>query len=78
MMGLTIMEICPAIAKLTPAQIRKLKALESDLGVILVAHEWMPAAAILSKEELAAIQALEKKTGTVLVAYRDRAGSHGR
>jgi len=64
------MKICPAIANLTPAQIRKVMGLESELGVILVAHDRMPEVAALTKEELASIQALEKKTGTVLVAYR--------
>jgi hypothetical protein len=70
MMLVKSMKICPAIAKLTPAQLRKVMALESELGGILVAHDRMPEVASLSKEELASIQALEKKTGTVLVAYR--------
>jgi hypothetical protein len=65
------MKICPAIAKISPAQLRKVTALESELGLILVAHDRMPKVASLSKEELASVQALEKKTGTVLVAYRD-------
>jgi hypothetical protein len=64
------MKIYPAIAQLTPAQIRKVKALESEMEVILVAHERMPEVATLSKDELAAIQGLERKTGTVLVGYR--------
>jgi hypothetical protein len=64
------MKICPAIAKLTPAQLRKVNALESEMELILVAHDRMPTVASLSKEELASVQALERKTGTVLVAYR--------
>ncbi|MDD1657619.1 MAG: hypothetical protein LUQ41_04065 [Methanomicrobiales archaeon] len=72
------MKICPGMANLTPAQLRKVMGLESELGGILVAHDRMPTVATLSKEELAAIQALEKKTGTVLVAYRDEGANRGR
>ena len=71
MVQVTGMKICPGMANLTPAQLRKVMSLESELGVILVAHGRMPTVATLTKEELASLQALEKKTGTVLVAYRD-------
>ncbi len=64
------MKICPAIARMTPDQLRKVMSLEAEMGMILVAHDRMPEVAALTKEELASIQALEKKTGTVLVAYR--------
>ncbi len=53
-------------AKLTDDKIKKIKDLESDLGVYLLAEQKFKN---LSQDDLKTLQEMEKKMGAVLVAY---------
>lgn len=53
-------------AKLTDEKIKKIKDLESDLGVYLLAEQKFKT---LSGDDLKTLQDMEKKMGAVLVAY---------
>lgn len=64
------MKISPDLAKLSDAQLRRVRELEEKLGVILVAHEKVPVLSDLSREDLRALQEMEKRLGLILVAYR--------
>lgn len=58
-------------ARLTESQLKKIQALEKELGnVYLLAVEKAPTIASLSKEDLAKIQKLEKELSVILVAYK--------
>jgi len=58
-------------ASLTESQLKKIQALEKELGnVWLLAFEKVPTVASLSKEDLAKIQKLEKEIGAILIAYK--------
>ena len=64
------MKINPGFAKLTSDQIRKVREMEEQLNVIIVATERVPVLSDLSREELRALQEMEKRMGLTLVAYR--------
>lgn len=53
-------------AKLTDANVKKIKELESDLGVYLLAEQKFKD---LSDSDIKVLQDMEKKMGAVLVAY---------
>ena len=53
-------------AKLSDEKIKKIKELESDLGVYLLAEQRLKN---LSDADLKTLQDMEKKMGTVLIAY---------
>lgn len=53
-------------AKLSDQEIKKIKDLESDLGVYLLAEQRFKN---LSGAELKTLQDIEKKMGAVLIAY---------
>lgn len=53
-------------AKLTEEKIKKIRDLESDLGVYLLAEQKFKD---LSESDLKTLQEMEKKMGAVLVAY---------
>ncbi len=59
------------LAKLTPEQYGRVQAVESELGVSLIAYETDTRyrLAKLSSKEVAGIKELEKRSGHVLVAY---------
>jgi hypothetical protein len=57
------------IAQLDEARLTKLRALEKELGVCLVALEPEVKLADLSGEKLERVQASEKELGVVLLAY---------
>lgn len=58
-------------ARLTESQLKKIQALEKELGnVYLLAVEKAPTIASLSEEDLAKIQELEKELSVILVAYK--------
>jgi hypothetical protein len=58
------------VAELDEARLAKLRALEDDLGVCLVALEPAYRLAKLSEDELKAIKAGEDEMEVVLLAYR--------
>jgi hypothetical protein len=58
------------VAKLDEERLTKLRALEDDLGVCLVALEPAYRLAELSEDELRAIKAGEDEMEVVLLAYR--------
>ena len=60
--------ICMGYASLSPEQVEKVKSIEKDLGVTLLAYE-KPTYAKLGAEDLKRIQDLEKDLGLSLVAY---------
>ena len=60
--------ICLGYAKMSPEKLKKVKALESELGVTLLAFE-RPAYSVLEEEDLAKIKDLEDELGLALVAY---------
>jgi hypothetical protein len=64
------MKVSPGFAKLTEDQLEKVRRLEEQLDVILVAHEKLPVLSDLSREELRALQEMEERMGLTLVAYR--------
>jgi hypothetical protein len=64
------MKISPGLAQLTDSQLRKLRKLEDELDVILIAHERLPVLSDLSREELRALREMEKRMGLTLIAYR--------
>ena len=57
------------ISKLSDDQIQKVKSLENDLGIVLVAYEQSPYAN-LSTSELGEVQTLEKMVGATILAYK--------
>ena len=60
--------ICMGYAKISPEKVEKVKTLESELGVTLLAYE-KPTYSSLKEKDLARIQDLEKELGLALVAY---------
>ena len=60
--------ICLGYATLAPQKVEKVRALESELGVTLLAFD-KPAYSVLDEKDLARIRALEKELGLALVAY---------
>jgi hypothetical protein len=58
------------IASLDEEHLAKLRALEGDLGVCLVALEPAYRLADLSEDQLQALRASEDEMGVVLLAYR--------
>jgi aryl-alcohol dehydrogenase-like predicted oxidoreductase len=67
LLQVTVM-ICLGYAKMSPEKMKKVKALESELGVTLLAFE-KPTYSVLEEEDLAKIQDMEKELGLALVAY---------
>lgn len=59
----------PVYASLDNASLDKIKALETELGLVLLAVSPIPKVAGLSQSQLAEIQNEERKLGKVLVAY---------
>jgi hypothetical protein len=57
------------VAQLDEANLTKLRALETELGVRVVAFEKQHPMADLSEEQLKRLQATEKELDVVLVAY---------
>ncbi len=64
------MHLSPGIAKLTATQLKKVRTLEDQLGVVLVAHEKSPQLSDLTRDQIRSLQEVEKGMGMVLVAYR--------
>jgi uncharacterized protein YbaP (TraB family) len=60
--------ICMGYAHLKPEQVEKMKAIEKELKVTLLAYE-KPTYSALSDADLKRIQDLEKDLGLSLVAY---------
>lgn len=60
---------CSEYAHLEPSKVAKIKLLENELGVILLAHEKQAPVASISAADLEELRAIEKKMGVVLVAY---------
>ncbi len=58
-----------AVKKLDDAALKKLKALEGQLGCNVVAFEPPPRPARLSDEQLVELRSVEKELKAVLVAY---------
>lgn len=54
-------------ASLDQSGVEKIKSLEEELGVVVVAYK--QAAADLTEEALAKLRAVERELGVVLVAY---------
>jgi hypothetical protein len=59
----------PVYASLDSASLEKIRTLESDLGLVLLAVTPIPKMAGLSPSQLAELQNEERKLGKVLVAY---------
>lgn len=58
------------IAKLSEEQLRRVRDLEKDLGIVLVAFQKPPVFAKLSKTQISKLENMEKELGTRLVAYK--------
>ena len=58
------------MARLDEARLAKLRALEEEMGLCLVALEPAYRLADLSDEQLAGLRAAEKELGVVLLAYK--------
>ncbi len=59
-----------SVKKLDKAGLNKIKALESKMGVCIVAVENPPKPASISGEQLKELQSVEKEVGAVLIAYQ--------
>jgi uncharacterized protein YbaP (TraB family) len=60
--------ICMGYASIPPEQVEKMKKLEKEMGVTLLAYA-KPTYSTLKDADLKKIQALEKELGLSLVAY---------
>ena len=56
-------------ALLDDSGLKSLKALENELGLVMVAVEKDPKPAQLSADQIAKIQSTESELGTIIVAY---------
>ncbi|OPY31779.1 MAG: hypothetical protein A4E32_01381 [Methanomassiliicoccales archaeon PtaU1.Bin124] len=59
----------PQPAQLSVAQLNKIKALEKELGVVLIAVKAMEFAD-LTEAQIKDLQKVEKSTGAVVIAYK--------
>lgn len=59
----------PVYASLDTASLEKIKKLESDLDLVLLALRPLPKVASLSPSQLGELKTEEQKLGKVLVAY---------
>lgn len=59
----------PQLAKMNSDNLQKIKNLEKDLGVILVAYQPMEYAD-LTPDQVKELQKVEKNIGAMVVAYR--------
>lgn len=57
------------IAKLEPAEVEKIEAMEKATGKHMMAFEAGPDFATLTAEQLEQVQALEKELGVILIVY---------
>lgn len=60
--------ICMGYASISPGQVEKVKGLEKEMGVTLLAYA-RPTYSALKDADLAKIRDLEKELGLSLVAY---------
>jgi hypothetical protein len=58
------------IAQLDAAQVERIRALEKEIGGVVVALEPAQQLANLSGEQVQRLQAVEQQMGVVLLAYR--------
>ena len=58
------------VAELSPENVAKLKALESELNAVVVAYQPSYKAAELDETQLARVRAMEAEQGLILVAFR--------
>ncbi len=58
------------VKKLDEANLKKVRELETKLGVCIVAYEPPPGPARLSEGELQQLKEAERELGSVLVAYK--------
>ena len=60
------------VASLSPEQIEKLKALEEQLGAVVVAYEQNYRFASLTEDQIALLQEAERDLGVTLLAYKEK------
>lgn len=63
------MVVLPQPAQLTVQELNKIKALEKELGVLLIAVKAMEFAN-LTEQQISDLKKIEKSTGAVVIAYR--------
>lgn len=63
------MVLLPQLADLTDANLKKIKAMEKDLGIVLIAFKPMEFAP-LDDKQVKEIQKVEKSIGATVIAYR--------
>jgi hypothetical protein len=61
------------VANLRDEQINELKALESEMGVVIIAIKPTVPIAPLSQDQIAKLQAVERKMGVILLACQPQA-----
>lgn len=63
------MKICPDYAKIDNKTLDKIKALENELGVVLLAYEKTPVYAKIKDSDINKLKEVEKSMGVTLIAY---------
>jgi len=64
-----IMKFCPDYAKVDVITLDKIKALEDELGLILLAYEKPPGYAKIKDTDIIKLKEVEKSMGVTLVAF---------
>ena len=59
-------------ANVSPEELNKIRALEAEIGKVVVAVEPPPQVAKLTREQLNQLRQIEQEMGVVMVAYRDQ------
>lgn len=63
------MKFCPDYAKIDSKTLDKIKTLENEIGVILLAYEKPPAYAKIPDSDVVKLKEVERSMGVTLVAF---------
>jgi hypothetical protein len=63
------MKVCPDYAKIDDKTLGKIKALEGELGIILLAYEKTPSYAKMQDSDVIKLKEVERSMGVTLVAF---------
>ncbi len=63
------MKVCPDYAKIDDKTLSKIKALENEIGIILLAYEKTPSYAKMQDSDVLKLKEVERSMGVTLVAF---------
>ncbi|KYC48960.1 MAG: hypothetical protein AMQ74_01519 [Candidatus Methanofastidiosum methylothiophilum] len=63
------MKLCPDYAKIDNKTLDKIKTLENELGLVLLAYEKLPNYAKMEDKDIVKLKEVEKSMGVTLIAY---------